>query len=196
MANGRITDEHERQVLGDLDAQKAEADRPTALRLNLLASEAYRRELLSEGQLARLLHLDRIELREILELEGSETDGIKQNTDSVTGRVTAAVHVFRNRQEGPGNAEPILWNAYMQERGCRRSASRGCALLYQLETPPCALGDRCSRPCRKYPGSEFSTESIAGGACAASSSKIPGRARLQRRFLPPSGGNAAAGSYR
>jgi Zn-dependent peptidase ImmA (M78 family) len=81
-ANGGITDEQVRQVLGDLqvpDAQKAEADRPTTLRLNLLAAEAYRKELLSEGQLARMLHLDRVELREILtsqELEGSETDAV------------------------------------------------------------------------------------------------------------------------
>jgi Zn-dependent peptidase ImmA (M78 family)/transcriptional regulator with XRE-family HTH domain len=79
-ANGSITDQHVRQVLGDLatpDAQKADADRPTTLRLNLLAAEAHRRELLSEGQLARLLDIDRIELREImdgLETEGSEAD--------------------------------------------------------------------------------------------------------------------------
>jgi len=61
------------------DAYKAEADRPTTLRLNLLASEAYRKDLFSEGQLARMLHLDRVELREILtnqELEGSEIDEV------------------------------------------------------------------------------------------------------------------------
>jgi Zn-dependent peptidase ImmA (M78 family)/DNA-binding XRE family transcriptional regulator len=81
-SNGGITDEQTRQVLGDLsspDAYKAEADRPTTLRLNLLAAEAYRKGLLSEGQLARLLHLDRVELREILtsqELEGSEADEV------------------------------------------------------------------------------------------------------------------------
>jgi Zn-dependent peptidase ImmA (M78 family)/plasmid maintenance system antidote protein VapI len=80
--NGSITDEQERQVLGDLrtpDAQKIQADRPTTVRLNLLAAEAYRRELLSEGQLARLLRLDRVELRELLndqEMEGDEGDGI------------------------------------------------------------------------------------------------------------------------
>jgi Zn-dependent peptidase ImmA (M78 family)/DNA-binding XRE family transcriptional regulator len=79
-ANGGITDEHARQVLGDLtapDTHKADADRPTTLRLNLLAAEAYKQGLLSEGQLARLLHLDRIELREILdglEIEGSAAD--------------------------------------------------------------------------------------------------------------------------
>jgi Zn-dependent peptidase ImmA (M78 family) len=80
-ANGGITDEQARQVLGDLavpDLQKVEADRPTTLRLNLLAAEAAKRGLLSEGQLARLLRVDRIELREILtneELEGSDGDG-------------------------------------------------------------------------------------------------------------------------
>jgi Zn-dependent peptidase ImmA (M78 family)/transcriptional regulator with XRE-family HTH domain len=80
-ANGGITDEQARQVLGDLvqtDTRKLEADRPTTLRLNLLAAEAYRKELLSEGQLAQLLHIDRVELREIVdeqESEGSETHG-------------------------------------------------------------------------------------------------------------------------
>jgi Zn-dependent peptidase ImmA (M78 family) len=78
--NGGITDEQARQVLGDLttpDAHKADADRPTTLRLNLMAAEAYQQGLLSEGQLARLLHLDRIEIREILsvlEIEGGAAD--------------------------------------------------------------------------------------------------------------------------
>lgn len=85
--NGGITDEQARQVLGDLgapDLQKAEADRPTTLRLNLLADEVHRQGLLSEGQLARLLHLDRIELREILsndETEGDEGDGVINRVD-------------------------------------------------------------------------------------------------------------------
>jgi Zn-dependent peptidase ImmA (M78 family)/DNA-binding XRE family transcriptional regulator len=80
-ANGGITDEHARQVLGDLsspDPDKAEADRPTTLRLNLLAAEAYRQGILSEGQLTRLLCLDRVEVREVLdsqEVGGSESDG-------------------------------------------------------------------------------------------------------------------------
>jgi Zn-dependent peptidase ImmA (M78 family)/DNA-binding XRE family transcriptional regulator len=79
--NGGITDDQARQVLGDLhggDSHKAEAGRPTTLRLALLAGEAFRRELLSEGQLARLLQVDRLELREMfegLEIEGSEADG-------------------------------------------------------------------------------------------------------------------------
>ena len=79
-ANGGITDEQARQVLGDLsmpDTERAAANRPTTLRLNMLAAEVYQRELLSEGQLARLLDLDRITLREIfddLEIDGSEVD--------------------------------------------------------------------------------------------------------------------------
>lgn len=77
---GNITDEQARQVLGDLatpDAGKADADRPTSLRLALLADEAARRGILSEGQIARMLHLDRVELRAMLdglEVEGSEAD--------------------------------------------------------------------------------------------------------------------------
>jgi len=86
-SHGGITDEQARQVLGDLkvpDAEKAAADRPTTLRLNLLAAEVYRQGLLSEGQLARLLKLDRIEVREILsqlELEGSEADEVANLLD-------------------------------------------------------------------------------------------------------------------
>jgi len=81
-ANGGITDGQARQVLGDLiphDIGKQDADRPTTLRLNLLAAEAWRQGLLSEGQLVRLLHLDRLGLREILdnvEIEGGEADGM------------------------------------------------------------------------------------------------------------------------
>jgi Zn-dependent peptidase ImmA (M78 family)/DNA-binding XRE family transcriptional regulator len=86
-SNGGITDEQARQVLGDLsvpDAHKADADRPTTLRLNLLAAEVYRQGLMSEGQLARLLSLDRVALREILgapEAEGSEADGVANLLD-------------------------------------------------------------------------------------------------------------------
>ena len=77
-ANGGITNEQARQVLGDLldrDRDSVDAKRPTTLRLSLLASEAWRQELLSEGQLARLLHLDRVQLREIL--DGVETEGVE-----------------------------------------------------------------------------------------------------------------------
>lgn len=81
-ANGGITNNQASQVLGDLtipDAEAADAERPTTLRVNNLAAEAWRQGLLSEGQLAGLLHLDRIELRELLdavETEGSGSDGL------------------------------------------------------------------------------------------------------------------------
>jgi Zn-dependent peptidase ImmA (M78 family) len=78
---GGIRDDQVRQVLGDLpkpDSHNADAGRPTTLRLALMAGEAWRRGLLTEGQLARMLHLDRIELRRMfdgLEIEGIEADG-------------------------------------------------------------------------------------------------------------------------
>lgn len=81
LANGGITDGQARQVLGEHAAvvmDEMEAEPPTALRLSLLAAEAWRQELLSEGQLARLLNLDHLELREILddvEADGVEVDG-------------------------------------------------------------------------------------------------------------------------
>lgn len=78
-ANGHITNEQARQVLGDVtgtgtDIDLIDAKRPTTLRLNLLAAEAWRQGLLSEGQLARLLYLDRVALREIL--DGIEAEGV------------------------------------------------------------------------------------------------------------------------
>jgi Zn-dependent peptidase ImmA (M78 family)/DNA-binding XRE family transcriptional regulator len=78
---GGITDEQAHQVLGDLpgpDRHSADAGKPTTLRLGLLAAEVSQQGLLSEGQLARLLHLDRVELRRMLDglqIEGSEADG-------------------------------------------------------------------------------------------------------------------------
>ena len=77
-ATAAITNEQARQVLGDLvdtDRDPIDAKRPTTLRLSLLAAEAWRQEMLSEGQLARLLHLDRVQLREIL--DGVETEGVE-----------------------------------------------------------------------------------------------------------------------
>jgi len=79
-ANGGITEEQVRQVLGDrvtTEETKSDANLPTTFRLSSLANEAWRRGLLSEGQLVRLLKLDRIELREMLgnlEAEGEEGD--------------------------------------------------------------------------------------------------------------------------
>ncbi|HEY1930390.1 MAG TPA: XRE family transcriptional regulator [Acetobacteraceae bacterium] len=68
--HGSISDAQEREVLGDvvrLDTDRGDASSPASLRLNMLAAEAWRKELLSEGQLARLLHLDRVAVRELLD---------------------------------------------------------------------------------------------------------------------------------
>lgn len=78
--NDGVSDVQAREVLGDrliADETEVEARRPTTVRLNLLATAAWRQGLLSEGQLAQLLQIDRIELRELLregEADGSEGD--------------------------------------------------------------------------------------------------------------------------
>lgn len=78
--NGGITDDQARSVLGESafqDFQKADADRPLSLRLSILIEEIWKRELLSEGQIAQLLNLDRVSVREILDsfnIEGSGAD--------------------------------------------------------------------------------------------------------------------------
>lgn len=68
---GRITDQDARKVLGEeaivtVDPVRVDARRPVSLRLGLMALEAWRRDLLSEGQLTKLLKIDRITLRTLL----------------------------------------------------------------------------------------------------------------------------------
>ena len=81
-ANGGITDEQAREVLGEpgtVHPTSLDADRPVSFRLGLLVAEAHGRELLSEGQIARLLRLDRVELRKIIDaadIDGNDTDGL------------------------------------------------------------------------------------------------------------------------
>ena len=80
-AHGGITDQQARDVLGD--AVRAEglgptADRPASMRLGLMAAEVWRKDLLSEGQLARLLRLDRVSLRTMIDAfddEQADADG-------------------------------------------------------------------------------------------------------------------------
>ena len=76
--NGGITNDQARQVLGEawgVDARKADAARPVSLRLGMLALEAWSKSLLSEGQLAGLLQLDRVEVRELIDaFEDEEVD--------------------------------------------------------------------------------------------------------------------------
>jgi Zn-dependent peptidase ImmA (M78 family) len=75
--NGGITDDQARQVLGDAivpDGGRADAARPVSLRLALLVGEAWAKDLLSEGQIARLLQLDRVEVRELI--DAYEDEGV------------------------------------------------------------------------------------------------------------------------
>jgi Zn-dependent peptidase ImmA (M78 family)/transcriptional regulator with XRE-family HTH domain len=75
VANGGITDDQVRQVLGTLPEKRLslpEAQGVVPPRLALLVREASKRGLYSEGQLARLLRIDRYEIREILEGEDIE----------------------------------------------------------------------------------------------------------------------------
>jgi hypothetical protein len=78
--NDGITDQQEREVLGDRlpgDRERQEAGEPTTVRLALLAAEAWKQGLLSEGQLAQLLRIDRVALRRLIqdgEAGGSDGD--------------------------------------------------------------------------------------------------------------------------
>jgi Zn-dependent peptidase ImmA (M78 family)/transcriptional regulator with XRE-family HTH domain len=60
-----------RRVLGDRAAPEASAVPP---RQWFLAAEAYRRGLLSEGQIARMLRVDRVEVRGMFDALGAEED--------------------------------------------------------------------------------------------------------------------------
>jgi len=79
-SHGGITEEQAREVLGDAiipDVQRTDAKRLVPMRMGMMASEAWRRDLLSEGQLAYLLHIDRVQARELIdefESEGDVTD--------------------------------------------------------------------------------------------------------------------------
>ena len=80
-ANGGITNEQAGQVLGKPGAgpDTPDARCRVSFRLGLLAAEAHRCELLSEGQLALLLRLDRVELRKVLDAadnDGNDSDGL------------------------------------------------------------------------------------------------------------------------
>jgi len=82
-----ISDAQAREVLGDLipkDDAKADARRQISMRMSLMASEAWRQSLLSEGQLARLLQIDRVDTRALIdefEEEGADADGFRSLVD-------------------------------------------------------------------------------------------------------------------
>jgi Zn-dependent peptidase ImmA (M78 family) len=74
-SNGGIKDEQARQVLGELSDRPlttVQAQDLVSPRLVLLAREAWKKGIYSEGQLARLLQLDRHGIREVL--DGAETE--------------------------------------------------------------------------------------------------------------------------
>lgn len=80
-ANGGISDEQAIQVLGEQfvhDAEKSDANRPVSLRLSMLADQVWRQGLLSEGQLSRLLSLDLVETRELLDSFNIEEGGANE----------------------------------------------------------------------------------------------------------------------
>lgn len=60
-----------RQILGDRSRDDELVVPP---RLWMLAAEAYSKELLTEGQLAQLLRIDRVDLRRILDMMGSDDE--------------------------------------------------------------------------------------------------------------------------
>jgi len=66
------------------DPIKFDADRPISQRMSLMAHAAWKRELMSEGQLVELLKIGRIELRTIIdqiELEERESDELLKLPD-------------------------------------------------------------------------------------------------------------------
>lgn len=86
--NGGINDHHVREVLGEIDDRrdpaKSDADRAISHRMSLMAHAAWKRELMSEGQLAELLKVGRVELRGVIdqiELEERETDELLKLLD-------------------------------------------------------------------------------------------------------------------
>jgi len=85
--NGSITLEQVNQVLGDRyqGEKKGEiAARSTNLRLYNLAEQAWQQNLLSEGQLAELLQLDRLAVREILDQLGAEGEDVDELPNLLT----------------------------------------------------------------------------------------------------------------
>lgn len=82
-SNGGITNAQAQEVLGEdaikSDFAKDDANRPVSHRMSLMAYAAWKRELMSEGQLAELLNIRRVELRALLdqiELEEDKTDDL------------------------------------------------------------------------------------------------------------------------
>lgn len=77
MDNGGITDEQVRQVLGSGAKEPVSMDEAQSSRLFLLAIEAWKKDLISEGQMSEMLKLNRERVRELLdEADEDETDDL------------------------------------------------------------------------------------------------------------------------
>lgn len=81
--NGGITDKDAKAVLGEAakrhDPTKEEASQPLSHRMSLMVYEAWKRDLMSEGQLAELLKMRRVDLRGLIdqiELEERDSDDL------------------------------------------------------------------------------------------------------------------------
>ncbi len=77
MDNGGITDEQAQQVLGSAASDSFLPEVAQSSRLFLLAIEAWKKDLISEGQMSEMLKIDREKVRELLdEAEEDEVDDL------------------------------------------------------------------------------------------------------------------------
>ena len=72
--NGGITDEQARQVLGSAAYDTSSIDTAQSSRLFLLAIDAWKKDLISEGQMSEMLKLGRAQVRELLDEAATEED--------------------------------------------------------------------------------------------------------------------------
>jgi Zn-dependent peptidase ImmA (M78 family) len=85
--NGGISDQHAEEIFGESahrpDPAKCDADRFLSHRMSLMAHAAWKQDLMSEGQLAELLKIKRVDLRSVIdeiELEDKEIDELLKHT--------------------------------------------------------------------------------------------------------------------
>jgi Zn-dependent peptidase ImmA (M78 family)/DNA-binding XRE family transcriptional regulator len=74
--NGGITDEQVKQVIGAAAFEATADESPLSSRLYLMAIEAYRKSLISEGQMSEMLKLGRAQVRELLEEAVAEEEEV------------------------------------------------------------------------------------------------------------------------
>lgn len=72
--NGNITDEQARQVLGPASYEASIIDSVQSSRIFLLAVDAWKKDLISEGQMSEMLKIGRSQVRELLDEAAAEED--------------------------------------------------------------------------------------------------------------------------